>query len=231
MNWMPLTAPGSLKVLLPSFVEPVALAVHGGHEHVPAVEAALGAAQAIAGLAPAAGDLLGVVHEVGHRLRRPVDPGLLEQLLVVEQGADIEAVRQHVGLVVDGAAEVQGTVGQGCGLGPFGEIGLEALELAVAGIERHPALRHLDHVGRLAALDHRHELLEGLPQGSDTMSTVTSGLAFSNGGQLRLQERRALRAGDHLDELELRGGKRRCCREHGAGQRQNQGPSHRFLPL
>src|SRR5215813_1595351 len=146
-------------------VEPVALAVHRCHEHVPAAEATLAAAQAVTRLAGNGADLLRIRHEVVERRGRTGEPGLLEQLLVVEHGADVEAVGNHVGRVLDDAAELQRAVGELAGVLPLGEPGLQALELAVAGVEREPAFGHLHHVRDLAALHHRQQLLEGLAPG------------------------------------------------------------------
>ena len=51
------------------------------------------------------------------------------------------------------------------GVLPFGHVGPEILQLAVVGVEAHPAFRHLDDVGRVAGLHHGQEFLEGLAPG------------------------------------------------------------------
>ena len=201
-------------------LEEVIGAVGGGAEHHPAVEAARAAAQAIAVFAGQSGDLLGGFPELIERLRRTGDAGFLEQLLVVEHGAQIEAVRQHVRGVVDRAAELERAIVQVLGLAPLLEIGLETLERAVLGIEREPGVGHLHHVRRLAGGDHGGELLERLAPGQRDDLDLGARICRFEGRDDFLQCRGALRAGDDFDQLQRGVGQRRPAeqRRHGGCQ-------------
>src|SRR5262249_35057847 len=91
----------------------------------------------------------------------------------------------------------------------------QALELAVAGVEREPALRHLHHVRDLAALHHREQLLEGLSPGQRDDVDGDAGIGLLERAHLLLQQIGALRAGDHFDQLQLAVGPGRSDREAG----------------
>ena len=187
---MPLTQPALVKVDVAVVVEEGVVAGHGGAEHHPAVEAARAAAQAVAVLAGQRGDLLGGGAELVQRLRRLGDAGLLEQLLVVEHRPQIEAVGQHVGGVVDVAAELERAVVQVRRCAPTSRDRARGLEQPVVGIERQPGVGHLDHVGRLAGRDHGGELLERLAPGQRDDLDLGAGI-----GRLELADDRLQRLG------------------------------------
>ena len=158
-------------------------------------------------------------------------PGLLEQLLVPEHRPDVEAVGDHVGRVLDHRAELDRAVGQLLGLGPLVHPGLQALELVVVGVERQPAVGHLDHVGDLAALDHGRQLLERLAPGQGGHLDLHARVGRLELGDHALEQLGPLRAGDHLGELQ-RGVRLRLAGEQGHGQRRaDDQPLHVCLPL
>ena len=146
-------------------VEVIVVAHHVGHHHDVAVGPAGAAAQAEAVLAVELRDLARRLHEVVHGLGRAGETGLLEQLLVPEHRPQVEAVGDHVHRVVDVAAELDRARVELAAFVPALHVGAEIDQLVVVGVERQPAVRHLDHVRDLAALDHGRELLEGLAPG------------------------------------------------------------------
>ena len=110
-----------------------------------------------------------------------------------------------MGLARNDAAELLGGVGQLGGAVPVVHVGRQIDELVVVGIERHPAVGHLDHVRGLPALHHRRQPLEGLAPGQRRdldRHTRIGRLEFIDH---RPQLLGARRAGDHLDEADRLG--------------------------
>ena len=208
-----LAVEGGGAVLVEEFVG----AGHGRAEHHPAVETARAAAKAIAVFARQRRDLLGGFREFVQRLRRLGNAGLGQQLLVVEHGAQVEAVGQHIGRVLDVAAKLQGARRQARRVLPFFKIRLQALQHAVIGVEREPGVGHLHDVRHLAGRDHGGELLERLAPGQRDDLDLGAGICGLEPADDGFQRFRALGAGDHLDELQRRVGKR--ARRHQRGEK------------
>ena len=175
-------------------------AVHHGRHHDPAVGAARAAAQAVAVLSVQLGYCRRRRHELVHSLRRFLDPGLFQQLLVVEHRPQVEAVGDHGHLAIGKLGHVDGLLRQRRAVIPFRHIIVERHELV--GIKRLPGVRHLDHVGNVAARDHGRDGLEGLTPGNRDDLDIDAGVLRLEPVDHAFQHFGAFRAGDHLDKLQ-----------------------------
>ena len=197
------------------FVEELIVTGHGCSKNHPAIKAAGATTHTEPGLAGKGCDLFGGFDKFVHRLWRLGHTSLRQQLLVVEHGVQIEAVRQRIGCVVDTAAKLKCALGQVWRGFPLFEIWLEVFQHAIVGIERNPGVRHFHDIGNFTSRNHGCEFLEGFApwQRNDFDLGARIGcLKLGNDGFKRLG---ALRAGNDFNKLQSGIGKCRTAQKHG----------------
>ena len=198
-------------------VEEGVVSVHGGGHHDPAVEPTRSATQTISVFSVQFGHGLRSVHELRHGAWRVFDTGFGQQFLVVEHGAQIEAVRDHPGgLAVCLTAHVQCLLGQRAAIFPACDLVVQIDQPVL--VDASPAVRHFNDIRNIATGYHGCQFFKGLAPGQRHDFNFRARVRSFEGVHLLLQHFRALRAGDHFHQLQ---GFRARCRASQKRQRAN----------